>query len=197
MVRRAPYQAEPFKRGKFKEMVLYFAERAAEAEDHGFGMVKLNKLLYRADFEAYRTLGHAITAETYERQKFGPVARDLLIILDELAASGRLFWERIPTGPHTRVVPTTRMDPELAADRRAFQGDEIEVMERAIRELAAYGGRAASEWSHEQSAGWNLAGEDGKVIDYATALISTRPVPPGDLEKATQYARARGWIKAS
>ena len=38
-------------------------------------MVKLNKLLYRADFEAFRLLGHPITGETYEKQEFGPVAR--------------------------------------------------------------------------------------------------------------------------
>jgi len=64
--------------------VLYLSQRSAD--DPGFGMVKLNKLLYRADFEAYRLLGHSITGAVYEKQDFGPVARPLPIALDELAA---------------------------------------------------------------------------------------------------------------
>jgi uncharacterized phage-associated protein len=197
MDEQIPFQSQSFKRGKFKEMVLYFTERAAESGDAGFGMVKLNKLLYRADFEAYRTLGRAITGETYERQKFGPVARDLPIVLDELAASGRLYWQRIPAGPHTRTVPSAQRDRDALADKSAFPSNEMEVMERVFHELAAYGGKAVSEWSHEQSAGWNIAGEDGAVIEYATALISTDPVPKADLDRASRYVRDRGWIKAS
>lgn len=197
MTENAPFQPQSFNRGKFKEMVLYFTERSVELKDEGFGMVKLNKLLYRADFEAYRTLGHAITGETYERQEFGPVARDLLIVLDELGASGRLRWEHIPAGPYTRNVPRALDREETVSDRSAFSNDELDVMERALSELATYGGKAVSVWSHEQSAGWNLAGEDGNIIEYGTAFISTEPIPSEDLERASRYVRERGWVKAS
>lgn len=187
-----------FDRGKFKEMVLYFAERAAAGDDQGFGMVKLNKLLYRADFEAFRTLGHSITGESYERQEFGPVARDLPIVLDELAESGRLYWQRIPAGKHMRTVPRAVEEDYAAADKTAFADDEIDVMERAIRELATYGGKASSDWSHIQSAGWNLAAEDGVEIEYRTALISTTPIPEAHLKRATEFVREKGWVaKAS
>src|ERR1700733_4521543 len=71
-------QAE-FNRSKFKELVLYLSQRSAG--DEGFGAVKLNKLLYRSDFEAYRLLGRPITGETYIKQEFGPVAADLPIVL--------------------------------------------------------------------------------------------------------------------
>lgn len=186
-----------FDRGKFKEMVLYFAARSAQSRDEGFGMVKLNKLLYRADFEAYRTLGHSITGETYERQEFGPVARDLPIVLDELGEAGRLRWEQIPAGPHIRNVPSVPDHDEALPDPRVFSEDELNVMERALRELSTYGGKAASEWSHEQSAGWNLAGEDGNVIEYRTAFVSTDPLPPRFIEHAKEYVRKRGWVKTS
>lgn len=185
---------QAFNRGKFKEMVLYFAERAVATDDQGFGMVKLNKLLYRADFEAYRTLGRSITGETYERQEFGPVARDLPIVLDELANSGRLYWQRIPAGKHVRSVPRVEEGMQTAADRKAFGPDEVAVMERAIRELATYGGKAVSEWSHQQSAGWNLAGEDGNTIEYRTAFVSTDPLTPELLREVSDYARSRGWV---
>ncbi|MFI5004027.1 MAG: Panacea domain-containing protein [Solirubrobacterales bacterium] len=183
-----------FDRGKFKELVVYLSAASERAEDDGFGMVKLNKLLYRADFEAYRLLGHSITGETYEKQEFGPVARDLPIVLDELGAAGRLRWEHIPRGPRTRNVPRVTEDPDAIADMSGFTPDEREVIERTLRELAVYGGKDVSEWSHEQSAGWRMARENGELIAYETALLSTETVPAAILIRATQYVRERGWV---
>jgi len=144
-------------------------------------MVKLNKLLYRADFEAYRLLGQSITGETYEKQEFGPVARDLPIVLDELAAQGRLYWQFIPRGPHTRKVPTMSREPGAQPDMHLFSADELQVIENTLQELATYGGKDASEWSHEESAGWNVVPEYGQAIQYESAFISTAPISPEDL----------------
>jgi hypothetical protein len=184
-----------FNRGKFKELVLYFCEVAEREGDEGFGMVKLNKLLYRADFEAYRLLGRPLTGETYEKQEFGPVARDLPRVLDDLAAHGRLRWQFVPRGPHTRKVPSRTVDPDAAADLSAFSKDELKVIEATLHELATYGGRAASEWSHEQSAGWDLASEYGEAIAYGTTFISTDPIPDEDVRKAETFVRERGWVR--
>lgn len=186
-----------FNRGKFKELVVYLCASAEQTGDEGFGMVKLNKLLYRADFEAYRLLGHPITAETYEKQEYGPVARHLPVVLDELAASGRLQWQSIPRGPHTRKVPRVTPDPDTPADMSRFDPEELNIVRAAERELAGYGGKGASEWSHEQSAGWRIAPEYGDAIDYATAVISTEPIPAADLARATQYVRERGWVTSA
>ncbi len=186
-----------FNRGKFKELVIYLCAAAEQAGDEGFGMVKLNKLLYRADFEAYRVLGHAITGETYEKQEYGPVARDLPIVLDELAAAGRLRWQSIPRGPHIRKVPTMAEDADATADMSAFAADERQVIENALRDLAAHGGKSASEWSQEESAGWNVVREYGEAIDYASTFISTAPIPSEDLERARRFVRDRGWVPSS
>lgn len=186
-----------FNRGKFKELVVYLCAASDQVGDEGFGMVKLNKLLYRADFEAYRLLGHAITGETYEKQEFGPVARDLPIVLDELAAAGRLRWQSIPRGPHERKVPTMTEDPDAAADMSLFPADERQVIADTLSELAVHGGKSASEWSHEESAGWNVARELGEAIDYSTTFVSTAPIPAEDLERASRFVRERGWVQAS
>ncbi len=183
-----------FNSGKFKELVLYFAQEAERAGDEGFGMVKLNKLLYRADFEAFRLLGRSITGETYEKQEYGPVARDLPIVLDELGAAGRLRWQHIPHGPYTRYVPSVTDEWGAEPDMRLFSPDESAVVESARHELGVYGARAASEWSHEQSAGWNVVPEYGQVIEYDSAFVSTRPIPPEDLDRARQFVRDRGWV---
>jgi Protein of unknown function (DUF4065) len=188
--------AMDFKRGKFKELVVYLSAASARAADDGFGMVKLNKLLYRADFEAYRLLGHSITGETYEKQEFGPVARDLPIVLDELGAAGRLRWEHIPRGPRIRDVPRVADDPDAVADMSGFSPDEREVIESTLRELAVYGGKDASEWSHEESAGWKAVPEYGQEIDYASAVISTEPFSDDELKRIRNALNDRGVASA-
>jgi hypothetical protein len=179
-----------FNRGKFKELVLYLSE--CSADDEGFGMVKLNKLLYWCDFESHRALGRPMTGETYEKQEYGPVARDLPIVLDELAASGYVIWQRLPSGPYSRKVPTAKSE----ADLYQFSQAEIAIADRALEALAEHGGRAASEWSHEKSVGWNVAREYGDPISYDTAFISPDGIPPEDLKRAEGYVRERGWVTA-
>jgi uncharacterized phage-associated protein len=184
-----------FNRGKFKELVLYFALTAEQEQDEGFGMVKLNKLLFRADFEAYRLLGHPITGATYEKQQYGPVARDLPIVLDELAGAGRLYWQQIPRGPETRKVPTISGEPEVHPDITQFPSDERQIIEKAWRDLATFGGKAVSNWSHENSAGWRDAPEYGQAIAYSSAFISTDSIPPEDLKRGWEHLRERGLVK--
>src|SRR5437588_9769045 len=114
-----------FDGAKFKELVLLLAEESAARGDEGFGIVKLNKLLYRADFEAFRLLGQSITGATYERQDYGPVARELPLALDELAQSGYLIWQHIPAGPYTRDVPTATEPP----DKSILSEDEWRLLD--------------------------------------------------------------------
>lgn len=157
---------------KFKELVLYLS--AASAVDEGFGMVKLNKLLYRSDFEAFRLLGHSITGATYERQDFGPVARELLLGLDELGRHGYIAWQHFKAGPYQRDVPAAMEDPDMSL----FADEERAIVDRALEELAEHGGKSVSEWSHEESAGWRLC-ENGEEITYASGLLDpTRRLEP-------------------
>ena len=113
-----------FDRQKLKELVLHLAQASAAADDQGFGMVKLNKLLYRADFEGFRLLGRSITGERYMKQEFGPVAYDLLIVLDDLAAEGRMTWRLLQAGPYTRKVPTARGREDDQPDMALFAAAE-------------------------------------------------------------------------
>jgi uncharacterized phage-associated protein len=158
-------------RAKFKELVLHLAQ--ASAEDEGFGMVKLNKLLYRADFEAYRLLGKSITGETYEKQDYGPVARELPRALDELGKDQRMQWQHIPSGPYVRDVPEPRETE--AADVSLFTDEEMKIVRRALEELAEHGAKSVSQWSHETSAGWRVK-QIGEEIPYSSAMINLEPL---------------------
>lgn len=175
-----------FKRGKLKELVLYLAQ--ASADDSGFGMVKLNKLLFRADFEAYRLLGRSITGEEYEKQDYGPVARHLPIVLDDLAAAGYIIWHRVAAGAYTRKVPEAVEPPDMVD----FTDDEQAIIDRTLTELVPFGGKTVSEWSHLESAGWRVA-EVGQEIPYETAIVSSKEPPPHAVEQLRQRVLSGNW----
>jgi Antitoxin SocA-like, Panacea domain len=158
-----------YNQGRLKELVLLFATRSAE--DEGFGMVKLNKLLCRADFEAFRLLGSSITGEVYERQEFGPVARHLYFALDELASRHYIVWTFPTRGDFTAKVPVAHEGP----DEAMFSSAELAIINATVTELAPHGARSVSAWSHEQFVGWQMM-EDGDEIPYSSAVLSLRPL---------------------
>lgn len=61
---------------KFRELILYVANMSRNDPD--FGAVKLNKILYYADFRAYRELGRPISGAAYRKLSEGPAPRQLL-----------------------------------------------------------------------------------------------------------------------
>jgi hypothetical protein len=166
---------------RFENLVLYFASKSGD--DPGYGKVKLNKLLFRADFEPYRLLGASIKGEEYKAQEMGPVAAHL----PSLIKRGVVTIEEIPTGPYNREAPfpTEGRKPDMSV----FSPDETEIMKRTLTELLPYGGRSVSHWSHEVSVGWRTksAKRLGSIIPYSSAPLSIRPLSP----KADQALRHR------
>jgi uncharacterized phage-associated protein len=175
-----------FDNGKFKELVLLLAERSKE--DRRMSRVKLNKLLYRADFEAFRILGHSITGATYVKGEHGPMAKELPGAEHELERRGYLKWRIEQAGPHEQKIPVAN-EP---ADADQFPPDELLIIDAALSELAAYGGKGAREWSHKESVGWNEV-KDDQEIPYHSAMFSMDPIPDEDIDLARALAIKRNW----
>src|SRR5438067_13073106 len=79
---RAEKEGPVFDEQKFRELILYFAQKSAD--DPAFGAVKLNKLLFYADFVSFAKRGKAITGATYFRLPHGPAPRQLLPITKKM-----------------------------------------------------------------------------------------------------------------
>lgn len=173
--------------GKFKELILLLAARSKD--DPGMSRVKLNKLLYRADFEAFRLLGQSITGVRYLRGEHGPIAADLPIAEEELGRSGRLGWRKEQAGPYEQKIPVANED---AADESQFSEAELKIIEAALIELAPHGGKGAREWSHEESAGWRLTAPD-KEIPYETSIIASEPAPEKTLARLRERVLSGNW----
>jgi hypothetical protein len=173
---------------RFENLVLYLSSKSTD--DEGYGKVKLNKLLFRADFEAYRLLGASISGEEYKRQELGPVAAHLPSLLRRFEEGGVLTIEEIPAGPYVRLVPT--LGEGYAPNLSVFEQSEVEIIDRSLAELRAHGAKSVSEWSHEESVGWRLT-PTNQVIPYDTSIIVSEPPPEKTLARLRERVLSGNW----
>ena len=169
-----------FQEEKFRELILYIAERSAG--DPRFGAVKLNKILYYSDFNAYRRLGASITGATYQKLPEGPAPREMLPQREILINDGRIEIEHRPyfNEVQQRINVRKKSNYEFSGEERAIVNEVIEFM-------GPMSGREASDYSHREL-GWLLA-ELGEEIPYETAWLSSEFVPLEAIEHGRQLAR--------
>ena len=147
---------------KLRELVLYIAERCQEHPK--FGAVKLNKILFFADFIAYARRGNSITGETYFKLRNGPAPKQLLRVVAELKASGDVREERrvYAIGIQRRLVALRK--PKLAL----FDGFEISLVNEVIEALKDKDAEEVSGLSHH-FIGYKLV-QDREEIPYESVF---------------------------
>lgn len=165
---------------KFRELIVYIADQSAT--DPKFGAVKLNKILYFADFWAYRDLGAPITGAEYHHLGEGPAPRDLVQARDALIADEsirldrRNYFDRV----QHRIIALRR------ANLSRFHAAEIEIIDSVMDELWDYSGRQVTELSHEE-VGWKVTAQY-ETIEYRTAWLSSQPLSIDQVELGKQIA---------
>jgi hypothetical protein len=157
--------------GKFHELILYVARQCES--DPRCGSTKLNKILFYADFEAYRKLGASISGEEYQKLEHGPAPRRLLPAIEEMERAGWCAWAtRDHYGFTLRKLLALR-EPDTAR----FSGPELDIVNRVIRDLWELNATEVSDLSH-RFAGWQAA-DLGETIPYETVFVGQpRPLSP-------------------
>jgi len=165
---------------KLKELILYVADRSRD--DPNFGAVKLNKVLYYADFYAYRRLGQPITGAEYQKLPEGPAPQQLLPTRRELRRDGLIEIEQRPVFNHVqeRVVPKSAYQQSLLSD------EELALVDEVIGILRFKTGRESSEMSHLEP-GWKAVGFY-QSIPYSSAWLSAEPLTQDQYERARLVA---------
>ena len=155
-----------FNRQKFRESLIHVA---AESEDDiGFGVTRLNTILYCSDFKAFALLGCAITGATYRKRDRGPVAEELPTVLRAMEAEGEI--ERVERRDLNLLLK--RVVPLRAPDLSVFSDRELEILDRVTLELRTRGAAESRLLSHLMVS-WRIARYD-EVIPYHSAYISDR-----------------------
>ena len=171
---------------KLRELLVYVAKHSAD--DPTFGSVKLNKILYYADFAAYRLLGQPITGATYQKLHEGPAPRELLRSRAALIHSGRASIAQVPyfTGVQKRLV----IAPESEPDTEIFNPQELLLVDQIIECFWGKTAREVSDFSHREP-GWILA-KDRETIPYETAWLSAEPLDQEVEELGLRLAQQNG-----
>ena len=172
--------AREFNIEKFCELLLHIADHSLD--DDGFGAVKLNKLLYYMDTEAYLTLGEPITGATYIHLDFGPGPRELLRARQSVLNSGDVVLE--PRPYHN--LEQQRLVPSRKPDLSVFSKEELAIAERVLAEFKDHNGADLTKLSHSEL-GW-LVTLDREEIPYETAWISSDPLSAEQIEKGREIA---------
>lgn len=154
---------------KFKELILYIATRCKD--DYTFGLTKLYKMLWWADFLAYAKLGEPLTGLAYRNLPHGPAPTRFKELHRTMKLAGRSEIRELPAvgGKMVRKVVMPLDDPDMSL----FSTEQIAIAEEAIREYADLTATEASEKSHGLA--WRIAG-DRNAIPYEAVFLSDNPI---------------------
>ena len=176
------------KEQKLKELIVYIAGKCRD--DETFGGVKLNKLLFLADFLAYGTLGRAITGVEYMKLENGPAPRRLKPVRDAMVKSGDIAIEERPY--HDMPNPQTKIVPLRPANLDLLEKADISLVDDLIRMTWGVSGTDVSNLTHGYR-GWLMARQLRDTIPYAAVFLSDEPLTDYEIQHAEELIREHGW----
>ena len=174
-----------FNEQKFKELVLYISKRSES--DPTFGAVKLNKVLFLADFLSYAVHDKPITGAEYIKLPHGPGPKLMGPIRDEMAEDDEIVEVIREHFGYTQRRLIAKREPDLSE----FSGTEIALVDLVIEEEKDATATELSAMTHKML-GWRVA-FDREVIPYSTVFLSNEPVTEEDQKRAQELAVQYGW----
>ncbi len=171
---------------RLRELVLYVAEQCADARR--FGKIKLNKIIWKADFDAYAARRVPVTGRAYQRLKFGPAPIEMAPLYGEMLQDNLITVDRIDLGDNYiehRTIPQVK--PEI---KRFFSEDDISFVNKSIAYYWELTGEEASDDSH--GVAWRSRA-DGDPMPYELALLSDASPSAEQTQRILKMAEVLGW----
>jgi hypothetical protein len=150
---------------RLREMILYVSSKCASAPR--FGKLKLNKILWKADFDAFAKRGVPVTGRSYQRLENGPAPIEMPPVLAELVDAGELRFD-ITTfgGGMAEERPLATRPARLS---KFFSEDDLAFVDAAIEYFWDMSATASSDASHGLA--WKTRG-DLTAMPYEAAYLS-------------------------
>lgn len=160
---RSPLQRgnQRFSFDRFAHMVVYFAGRGAPAR------TKLNKLLWYADFLAFKRLTVSLSGVPYLRFPYGPVPERYLLLFAEVESEGLATCESVVWEGPTDSVEGTQYHALVSFNEDLFTPRELAVLATVHDHFSSKNAREIADISHRERA-W-LETPDRDVIAYTFA----------------------------
>jgi hypothetical protein len=174
----------PGRQNRLRQMILYIAQKCEGAEH--FGAVKLNKILWKSDFDAYAARRRPVTGRPYQRLRLGPAPKEMVPVRDRMVESGEIRFEMIDYGDDVIEHRTIALvDPDL----RIFSDEDLSFVNQAIEHYWDMTGRETSDESHGLA--WRTR-DNGDPMPYETAMLSDKPLGQAQLNRLRRMVHDRG-----
>ena len=165
---------------RLKEAILYVAKHGQPMKF--FGRIKLNKIIWRADFRSFYERQQPVTGRTYQKLKWGPALLEMMPVMQELCREDLLTEEPETHSGKTEYRPVAKADPIL----RLFSPDDIEYLNESLRHYWGKTGKETSDESH--GIAWKSR-DIGDAIPYEAAYFEDKPLPKATLQRLAEQAK--------
>lgn len=156
------HDQKPDKR-KLRQLALYVATRCED--DPRFSRVKLNKVIFYADFTHYIKTGRSITGSAYIKMPYGPCPKDFNRLEKKMSQDEQMKIQERNYYGLTQKRPIAL----VPADLSSFTAEEIASVEHIISSFWHSSASDVSDLSHMFD-GWKLA-DDFEEIPYSVARL--------------------------
>jgi hypothetical protein len=170
---------------RLRQMILYVSARCVSARR--FGLIKLNKTLWKADFDAYAARQKPITGRPYQRLELGPAPKEMPRVLSDLLRDGMI--ELVETDFGDGIVekkPVTGARPNLDY----FTPEDMDFVEASISYYWDKTGIETSDDSH--GIAW-LSRMNGDPMFYELSYISDQQIGPKQRMRLLDRAKKGAW----
>jgi hypothetical protein len=176
----------PGGQSRLRQIILYVACKCQGARY--FSAIKLNKIIWKADFDAYAARKLPVTGRKYRRQKFGPALREMLPVHREMLRDGAIRIERRDFGDDVVEHRTIAIDQP---NMRLFTAEDLAFVDAAIRHYWDMTGMETSDESH--GVAWKTR-NNGDPMPYELAFLSDEPLDSQHLRRVEDLIYDKGWI---
>lgn len=175
----------PGGQNRLRHMILYVATRCVDAPR--FGGIKLNKILWKSDFDSFAARGIPVTGRAYQRLRLGPAPKEMLPLHREMLREGSIRVEHVNFGDSIIEHRTVAVDlPDLSL----FSEDDIGFVDASIKYYWNLTGEETSDDSH--GVAWSTR-RDGEPMPYESALLSDRQPGAKQMRRMEKMIYDRGW----
>jgi uncharacterized phage-associated protein len=143
---------------RLKNILLYFIEK-----NNGVFFTKMNKLLFYADFMAYRMTGKSVSGLAYKALAHGPVP----VRWDRIYSFYDEIDQEIVQFPDGRAG--TKLVSNISPDMAEFGDDELKILEYVSQRFKNETPTKISETSHQEDA-WKKYQNSDKLISFEMAF---------------------------
>ena len=125
--------------------------------------LKLNKMLFYADFNHYKNTGRSITGLTYRAAPYGPVPTNYDYIFAYLTNEDRMIESEFKRSQNSGVVEFFQATKPY--ELSVFDGDEMETINQIINQLKNTPSWELVELSHKERA-WKELNSSSGIVSY-------------------------------